>query len=216
MLSRFENIQLKNDQKRFFETYIRYAERMFVKKKTTLYLQGDIGNGFYYIMDGLIKISTIDFKENTRILDITSSGQIIGEQVLNEKPYFSTATVLKDSILYYFSIPTYYQLIQKHPEVKNYITNSIIDKVKLLLSDINVKSIPTENQVAYCLVKLLEIYNNVEIHLTQQELSDYTGLTRITIYKVLKKWEEDGLLQIKNRKIYILKPNMLKKYLEPY
>ncbi|WHY85789.1 Crp/Fnr family transcriptional regulator [Neobacillus novalis] len=200
--------------KHFIEPYLRYAERRFIRKKTILFQQDEKGQGFYFLKDGFVKITTTDYKKNTRIIDIPTSGTLIGEQVLNGMPYFSTATVIKDSILYYFSIQTYNNLIQDYPEIENLVVNSIIDKLKLLLSDINVKSIPTENQVAFCLLKLIDIYKDVEIDLTQQELSDYTGLTRITIYKILKKWEEDGILQIKNRKIYIYKPYILKDYID--
>ncbi|EKN62619.1 hypothetical protein BABA_25186 [Neobacillus bataviensis LMG 21833] len=200
--------------KHFIEPYLRYAERIFIRKKTILFQQNEKGQGFYFLKDGFVKITTTDYKKNTRIIDIPTSGTLIGEQVLNGMPYFSTATVIKDSILYYFSIQTYNKLIQDYPEIENLVVNSIIDKVKLLLSDINVKSIPTENQVAFCLLKLIDIYKDVEIDLTQQELSDFTGLTRITIYKILKKWEEDGILQIKNRKIYIYKPYILKDYID--
>ncbi|WP_335493713.1 hypothetical protein [Neobacillus niacini] len=37
-------------------------------------------------------------------------------------------------------------------------------------------------------------------------------LTRITIYKIFKKWEEEGLLSVENRKISIIKPDILKQY----
>jgi len=202
----------KNKGNHFFEPYLCYGERKFLRKKTILYQQGDTGEGFYFIQDGLVKITTVDFKKNIRIMDITSSGSFTGEQVLTRMPYFSTCTLLRDSILYYFSLQKYNELIHDHPEIKNLISDCVIDKVKRLISHITVKSIPTENQVGFFLLKLMDIYNNDEISLTQQELSNYTGLTRITIYKILKKWEEDGLLCIKNRKIYILKPHILKQY----
>lgn len=203
-------------RKHFIEPYLSYAERRFKRRKTILYTQGEMGEGFYFIHDGLVKISTTDYKNNTRILDITPSGSLIGEQVLNRMPYFSTATLLKDSILYYFSLKKYEELVRDHPVSKNLIANSIIDKVKLLLSDINVKGMQTEGQVAFCLLKLIDIYSNVEINLTQQDLSDYTGLTRITIYKILKTWEEKGLLLIQNRKIYIQNPEKLKQLAGSY
>ena len=210
-----KNNSIDHQQKHFMETYIKHADRKFIRKKTILFKQGELGQGFYFIQDGLVKITTTDFKKNTRILDIASSGTLIGEHILNGMPYFSTATIIKDSILYYFPIGIYNKLIQEHPEIKSLIANAIIEKVKLLLSVINAKSISIEGQIAYCLLKLMDIFKNIEINLTQQELSDYTGLTRITIYKVLKKWEEEGLVQIKNRKIYILKPNILNDYYGP-
>jgi len=206
------SIHPKSKNKHFLEPYLSYGERRFLRKKTILYKQGDIGEGFYFLQDGLVKISTIDIKQNIRIIDFTSSGSFIGEQALKEMPYFSTCTLIRDSIFYYFSLQKYNELIHNHPEIKNLIADCVIEKVKRLINNINVKSIPTESQVSFFLLKLIDFYNNVEINLTQQELSDYTGLTRITVYKILKKWEEEGLLSVKNRKIYILKPQILKQY----
>lgn len=196
------------------EPYLKFATRKFIKKNTVLYKQGEIGQGFYFILDGMVKISTLDFKKNCRILDISTSGKLIGEQVLNGHPYITTATVIKDSILYYFTIQTYNQFLQVNPDIRNFITRSILGKVKLHVSDLNVRSFPTENQVAFYLLRLINIYNQVKIDLTQQELAKYTGLTRITIYRIMKKWEEEGILSINNRKIHILQPHILKQYVD--
>lgn len=51
----------------------------------------------------------------------------------------------------------------------------------------------------------------VELSLTQQELSDFIGLTRETISIELKKLEKDGLITYKNKK-YSLDLNKLDKY----
>ncbi|KEF39017.1 cAMP-binding protein [Schinkia azotoformans MEV2011] len=203
-----------NQNNRLIEPYLKFATRKFIKKNTILYTQGEVGQGFYYILDGMVKISTLDFKKNCRILDISASGKLIGEQSLTGHPYFTTATVIKDSVLYYFTIQTYNQFLQVNPDIRNFITKSILGKVKLHVSDLNVKSFPTENQVAFYLLRLLDIFSQDKINLTQQELAKYTGLTRITIYRILKKWEEEGILSISNRKIYILKPDILKHYVD--
>ena len=59
----------------------------------------------------------------------------------------------------------------------------------------------------------MDCYQSKEINFTQQELSLYVGLTRITVYKVLKEWTAEGIVSIKNRKIYIFKPEALKEKL---
>lgn len=206
----------ENQNRHFIEPYLRHATRKFVRKNTVLYKQGEMGEGFYFILDGLVKISTVDFKKNDRILDISTSGKIIGEQVLSGMPYYNSATVMKDSILYYFSVETYKQLLKINPGMRDLLTRTILEKVKLHVSDLNVKSNPTENQVAYYLLRLFDIYTQVNIELKQKELANYTGKTRITIYKILKKWEEEGLLSLRNRKINILKPHIIKQYAGPH
>ncbi|MFS0647563.1 Crp/Fnr family transcriptional regulator [Siminovitchia sp. 179-K 8D1 HS] len=75
----------------------------------------------------------------------------------------------------------------------------------------NVSNAATDNQVAHSLLYLMETYQSSEINLTQQELSHFVGLTRITVYKILKKWTSKGLITIQNRKIFVLNRSALKK-----
>src|SRR5690625_3340278 len=82
--------------------YLKYGERQFVKKKTTIYWQKEEGdNGFYYLEKGIIKISTRIYDGEERILDIVSSGHPFGEQTVDGEMYFSTAITLEDSIVYF-------------------------------------------------------------------------------------------------------------------
>ncbi len=81
------------------------------------------------------------------------------------------------------------------------LAQSLFLKEKLLLNNINTTSADTQYQIAYSLLYLMNCYQSNEINFTQQELSLYVGLTRITVYKVLKEWTTEGIVSIKNRKI---------------
>lgn len=195
-----------------WESFLKYGERKFLKNKSIIYRQGDIGNGFYYIQKGLIKITALDSEDNIRILDIVEAGSLIGEQAIDYLPYFSTAISIDDCVLYFFTRKNYDNIIQTYPEMIALFAESLIRKEKLLLNNINVTSATSEYQIGNSLLYLMNTYQNTEINMTQQDFSDYVGLTRITIYKILKKWSAEGVLSIKNRKIYILDPDALKKY----
>ena len=184
---------------------------MFFKEKSVIFQQGNVGSGFYYIEKGLIKIVTMKSDDSERILDLAGPGVIIGEQVIDDLPYYSTAISQQDSVLYYFSKKDYEELSQKYPEVIILLAGSLILKEKLLLSNIMATSADTHYQVARSLLHLMESCKSREINMTQQELSLYVGLTRITVYKILKKWTAEGILSIKNRKIYIIDPNALRR-----
>ncbi|EKN68437.1 hypothetical protein BABA_12360 [Neobacillus bataviensis LMG 21833] len=200
---------LANDISLSWENYIKYGKRIFFKEKSIIFRQGDVGSGFYYVKKGLIKIVSGKSDKNERILDIAGPGLLIGEQTIDNLPYYSTAISHEDSVLYYFSEKDYEDLAQKDPNVIALLAHSLILKHRLLLNNINAKSADTDYQIAHSLLYLMESYKSKEINFTQQELSHYVGLTRITVYKVLKKWASDGILSIKNRKIYIIDTNAL-------
>ena len=101
-------------------------------------------------------------------------------------------------------------MTRKNPDVITLLAHSLILKEKLLINNINATGTDSDYQIAHSLLYLMESYQSKEINLTQQDLSSYVGLTRITVYKVLKSWASEGILSIKNRKIYIIDPNALR------
>jgi CRP-like cAMP-binding protein len=195
-----------------WEPYFRYGERMFLKRNAIIYDQGKTGSGFYYLHKGLIKIVTSTVKGGERILDIEGPGQVFGEQAMDKRPYFSTAIAAKDSVVYYFSCERFNELIAAYPMLLNLFMDSAIQKIRILAEEIMLKAITSEQQIAFTLLKMSHACKNYEVYLTQQELANYTGLTRITVYKVLKKWKEDELIDVVNRMFIIKQPDILKQH----
>ena len=196
-----------------WENYLEYGKRQFFKGKSVIFQQGDAGNGFYYMKKGLIKIVSVKSARNERILDIVGPGCLIGEQAIDGLPYYSTSISHVDSVLYYYSNEDIEKLTQRDSDMISLLAQSLFSKEKLLLNNINATSADTQRQIAHSLLYLMNCCQSKEINLTQQELSLYVGLTRITIYKVLKEWAVEGIVSIQNRKIYILDPEVLKEKL---
>ncbi len=203
-------LALEKDTLLTWENYLEYGKRQFFKEKSVVFKQDEVGSGFYYVKKGLIKIVSEGTSKNERILDIVGPGYLIGEQALDDLPFYSTAISHVDSVLYYFSKNDIEELTVKNSEVIELLVQSLFSKEKLLLNNINATSADTQYQVAHALLYLMDCYQSNEINLTQQELSLYVGLTRITIYKILKEWASEGIVSIRNRKININDPDALK------
>ena len=196
------------------DSFLKYGKRIFKKRKTLIFNQGQAGEGVYYLHQGLVKIVTFSSNGNERILDIPKSGQFFGEQVMDHQFYFSSAYTIEDSVVYYFPLPTIQQILLRSPEVSHLLMHSMIQKIRLLAGNIMLSSFSAEQRIA---AALLDIYHNnhgKSILITQQELASYIGLTRITIYKVLKEMKEDKVIDMRNRTITIKRPDLLEKYME--
>jgi CRP-like cAMP-binding protein len=76
------------------------------------------------------------------------------------------------------------------------------------------KTLSTEGQIAMILLNLFDDFKNYEIPLSQQELANCTGLTRITVYKILRQWKEEGMIEMRARAFMIKNPDLLKRVLE--
>jgi CRP-like cAMP-binding protein len=165
------------------------------------------------LQKGLVKIVTVNQEGNQKILDIHGPGRLFGEQAVDELPYFSTAIAAENSVIYFFSSETFQELVQTSPDFLALFVDSVVQKMQILSEGIILKAFTSEQHIAYTLSKVSQACQCNEIFLTQQDIAKLTGLTRITVYKILKKWKEDNLIDIRNRTIVIKEQEILRKML---
>lgn len=204
---------LVQEEEKGWNKYLKDGERCFLKRNKTIYMEGTKGNGdIYYIKSGKVKVSTTSFSGRGRTLEIVNSGMIFGEQAVDGQPYFSTAVVLEDAVIYCFPNRVTTSLIKIDTGFRSLMYGSLREKLELLVNNIVLQSLPAEQLLAYYLLEISSKYNNKTIPLSQQEISQYTGLTRVTIYNVFKKWGSD-VIRTQNKKITLHNDQWLKKIL---
>ncbi|MGG0240274.1 Crp/Fnr family transcriptional regulator [Bacillus rhizoplanae] len=192
--------------------YLKFGTRQFFKEKTVVYEQGTIGDGFYYVHKGLVKVITSTTKESDRMLNIVVPGQLLGVQTMDRQVHFTTAITAKDSILYYFSYEKFQELISLHPTLLNLFAKTVIQKMHILTEQIHLNTHSAEKQIASILLNICYEFKNYEVLLTQQDLVKCTGLTRVTVYKILKQWQKENIIDIQKRKFIIINPDLLRNY----
>lgn len=178
--------------------YAGYAEIKKLKKGTVLFQQGDVINGFYYLQEGKVMISMLREDGYERIIDFVYPGTLIGEQLLNGKPSFTNATLLRESSLYFFSKEQFEKLAAKHQETSREFGNSLIQKVRMLVNLQFIENASVEVQLAHFLLNLREKNNKDAIELDQNLIAKYIGKSRVSLWKVLKKWRAESIVEITN------------------
>lgn len=190
-----------------WEIYLKYGERQYIEKGTILYNQGDVESGFYYVDKGLVKVQTVTYDGEEKSLGYHGPGQLFGELAIIERPYFSTASAVEDSVIYFLTRKRFKEMIEVSEEPLRLFLASLITKITLLLEQVLLDS-PLQ-QVSYALLKLSEVSNKKEVFITQEDLAKLTGLTRMTIYKVLKDLKEREIITTPKRSIHILDSSKL-------
>jgi CRP-like cAMP-binding protein len=193
-----------------WEGYLKYGTRQFFRKKECIYQQGNLGEGFYYLHKGLVRIVTVTAAGKENMLNIVIPNQLLGVQSLDQNTHFTTAIAVKNSVVYHFSADEFRKLMIAHPELFKLFSKSVIHKMKILLDRINMNALTSEQKLAALLHNICDEFKNYEIPISQQDLACCTGLTRITVYKVLKQWQESGIIEVDKRKYYIKKPDFLR------
>jgi CRP-like cAMP-binding protein len=192
-----------------WESYCKYGTRLFFKKNTTVYQEDTYGNGFYFIDSGFVKMFTSTLKGNDRLLNVAFSGDILGIQALDENPYSTTAITAKDTVLYFFNRDQILELIRNQPESMELITNTLIRNTNLILQGIYLDTMTPKHRVSYVLETYYHEFQKNKAFLTIQDIASYTGLTRVTVYKILKELEVEEIINIKNGKLVIKQPDLL-------
>lgn len=196
-----------------WESCLQFGTRQFFKEKSAIYQQGTLGDGFYYIQKGLIKVTTTTSIGKERMLNIAIPGQLLGVQAMDRQPHFTTATAVNDSILYFFSCEHFQKLIKAQPSILNIFIKTVIHKMHILADKIYLDSLTPEQQLSVILLNICYEFKNYEVPLTQQDLTKCTGLTRITLYKIIKQWKAEEIIESRGKKFLIKKPDELKKLL---
>jgi len=183
--------------------YTAYAVVKTIKKDTSLFRQGERVNGFYYLQQGTIAISVIREDGYERIIDLIYSGSLLGERIINDSMSFTNATALVDSILYFFSREQFELLIKDHPKASHQFSVSLINKVRLMANINTILNAPIDVQLAQFLLNLAEREQNNCISINQTSLSKYIGKSRVSIWKVLKDWRLNEVIEMKRQTIVL-------------
>ncbi|MED1204487.1 Crp/Fnr family transcriptional regulator [Heyndrickxia acidicola] len=185
-----------------WEPFLEYGQRLEVKRNKMIYRQGEQGKGFYYLLNGEIKITLLSDKGDERIINMVPPGMLFGEHGFQKEPYLTSAAATCQSVLYLFSDEAVSQIVSKHPDAAVIYTDSLIYKLRTLAEILSLIECPIEQQMAYYLLKLYNENENASIN--QTSFAKYLGKSRITVNKVIQSWKEKNLIELKKRKIQLL------------
>ncbi len=192
-------------------------------KGETIFLEGSRANTLYLINEGKIKIFKYTKEGKEQILHILSEGDFFGElNLFNKGEYSFNAEAIESTKLCTLTKDRMKNLILQRPEIGLKILEVIGDRLsKLETLAQNLATNDVEARIAYLILDLSKKYghriNNkteIELPITREDMSNYTGVARETISRKLKKFEEEGLIELVGiKKLIILDEEGLEDYI---
>jgi CRP/FNR family cyclic AMP-dependent transcriptional regulator len=132
---------------------------------------------------------------------------MFGELSLIQVPSISTAISAEDSVIYFFTLQRFKELQQQSDKPLLLIFSSMLKKMSVLVEQSFHST--AEQQIAHALLHLCESSGNEKIYIKQKDLAEFSGLTRVTVNKVLKIWKEKGIIETQNKLIHIKNKEIL-------
>ncbi|CAH2214689.1 Crp/Fnr family transcriptional regulator [Tepidibacter aestuarii] len=192
-------------------------------KKETIFVEGENANKLYLINEGKIKLFKYTKDGKEQILHILSDGDFFGElNLFNKGEYNFNAQTISPTKLCTLTKEKMRNIILERPEIGLKILEVIGSRLSNLESLAqNLATNDVEVRIAYMLLELKdkygkEISEGIEINLpiTRENMSNYTGVARETISRKLKKFEEENIIKLVGiKKIIIINQEKLEDYL---
>ena len=198
-----------------------------VKAKKTLqrgeflYHEGDNFRGILAIKSGSAKLVACDQHGNEHILNILLPGELLGFDGLSDEKHSCAAIALETTSFCLLPADSMEELFQNVPSMTRELfrhsgEKMVEDKNQLILS-----KRPAEERLAYFLISLSERLkrrgfsaSEFKLSLSRQEIGNHLGLALETVSRLLKKFQDDGLILVQNRFITITNLQALRNLLQ--
>lgn len=188
------------------------------KRGTIIYREGQRINGFYCVLQGILKIFKTGIDGKEQIIRFSKQGEIIAfRSVLSQELACTTAEIIEDATLCYIPGETLFYLIKTNGKFSLDLLKLVcgeLEEANSYITDIAQKTV--RERLAEILIHLKETFgldeNNVlEISLTREELANIVGTATESVIRLLSEFKSDKLIELHGRKIKILNPQELYK-----
>ena len=178
-----------------------------------LFFEEDPGDALYIVEKGSVEISVMSANGKKLSLNVVRESEVFGEiAVLDGGSRTATAMILEPSTLLRVTRNDLLHLLREHAEVSRALLSLLCDRVRWtsrLAGDLGLLGI--RERLASRLLILYRKFSDEhgELPLCQTELADFLGATRESTNKVLRNWQQEGLVELTRGTVRILDPKRL-------
>jgi len=190
------------------------------KKHTTIVHVDDPGNALYILKSGLVKVTIEDQHGYEMILRILYPTDFFGDMsLLDGMPRSATVTTQEFSDVMTISRDHFLNIIEKSPKTLLKMTVVVSQRLRkanelihsLAFFDVYGKVARTLLNLAQERGRVTEQGTVIDMRLTQQELAELAGMTRETMARTLREFQQAGCIRVESGVISILALDMLRR-----
>jgi CRP-like cAMP-binding protein len=188
------------------------ARSMWFPKGSNVFEQNAPASSFYLLLDGHVQAIKLTPDGQQVIIRYVQPGELFGIAAqIRQKAYPATAKAIVDSVALAWPSAAWPKLAEKFPA----LSASVLQAVGSRLAEANTRVMEmsteaVERRVAHALLRLAkrsgrEVEGGVEIAfpVTRQDLAEMTGTTLFTVSRILRAWQDDGLVASARRRIVV-------------
>lgn len=182
-------------------------------KGDVIFTEGNVSNTLYFINEGKIKLYKYTKDGKEQILHILSEGDFFGElELIKPSKYGFNSKAIVDAKICTLTKDEMKDIMMGNPEISIKVLETVgerLSKVENLVQNLATNDV--DSRMAYLVIDLIEKYgenteDNISINLplSREDMANFIGVTRETISRKLKKFEDEGLIKIIGTKNIII------------
>ena len=182
------------------------THRHSLKRGETLFQKGDPSDGFYFVVEGQIKLALVSPEGGEKVVEIISPGMSFGEAVMFiDKPYPAFAEALCKSEVLHIRRDVVMERIERDNDFACRMLAGLSRKLHGLVSDMEDLTLHSAAQriIGYLLREQGDEGHVVHLKASKSLIASRLNLTPETFSRVLHQLQRDGLITIDGRTITI-------------
>ena len=185
------------------------AHEQKLAKGATLFHEGRIPQSVYFVLSGKLKLYTTDQQGREQIVHLASNGDLMGYRaVLGGDSFSCSASALEDSVVLVVPKATFLNVLDSDPDfsfaVIRLLTQELRDAEHHLAG---LARKPVRERIGEVLLVLAAKFGyeadgeTINVTLSREEIAGLVGTATETVIRMLHAMQEEGLLQMRGKKI---------------
>jgi len=195
------------------EQLLNNSNEEIYKKGELVFKEGTIPSGIFYIKSGKVKKYKVDNFHKEQIIYVANAGELIGyHAVLSSERYPDSASTLEESIVSFIPKEVFFRALEQSPTLSRVLLKTLSHEFAVLINNISIfAQRPARERIAITLIILREKFKNdvasdlpITINVSREDIASMAGTTRENAVRMLRQFKDEGIIETKGRKIWVL------------
>lgn len=208
--------KLTTEEQRYLEDH---SARVRYRKKEIICKQGSLVSQVMHVEQGLAKVF-VENEKNTLVLKIIPSGNLLGLTSISEEfnTYQYSAMAYVDTDIRQIDISAFRKLVGQNAafarEVIDILGSNNVQITGRFFCLTHKQAYGRLADILLCLSDRIFKTPEFELPLTRQDLAELSGMSSETVIRILKKFDDEGLIRMEGKNFSVLDYSRLKRISE--
>jgi CRP-like cAMP-binding protein len=200
------------------EEIIASSIRIRRRRGEGLFRQGAPAQSFYLLEQGQVKLTQLTADGELVLVRLVVSGEAFGGvAALKERTYPVSAEAAENCVALSWKGRTMDRLLREHPQLAMNFIAFLAERLHDMQARYEeLATEQVEQRLARTLLRLVQRAGRrveggvlLDVRLSRQELAEMTGTSLFTVSRILNRWQEAGVIQLRRQRILVRHPHGL-------